>query len=553
MGSSTKERIVKRLMRGSVVLVLAAGSLSALSLPPAPRRPPRLVVLLVVDQMRTDYIHRYQHQWTGGLRRLVDGGAWYSQAAYPYLNTVTCTGHATISTGTFPSTHGMVLNGWWDRDAGRTVSCTEDAQAQPVSYGGAARGGHSPARLQTETLADAIRTQSGQPAHVVTMSLKPRSAIMLAGRRGDSVLWFDDTGGWVTSTAFTPTPVPFVQQFVKDHPLERDAGKIWTRALHAGAYLFDDDGLRENPPQSWVPSFPHPLGAPSERGFYLRWAMSPFADEYLGRMAAAAVDAFSLGRDGQTDLLGVSFSTLDSAGHRFGPRSHEVQDVLVRLDRTLGVLLDHLDKTVGAGEFVLALSADHGVAPIPEQMTALGLDAGRLSSARIIETANEALRETLGAGKHVVSVQYTDLYFAPGIFKKLQSMPDALTAVMDALRSMPGVASVYRGDELQQATSTDDASRLAAMRSYYPGRSGDLIIVPRPYWIVQGTGTTHGTANLYDRRVPLVLYGRGVRAGEYLEPATPADLAPTLAFLSGVTLPRQDGRVLVEALAERKE
>jgi predicted AlkP superfamily pyrophosphatase or phosphodiesterase len=352
----------------------------------------------------------------------------------------------------------------------------------------------------------------------------------------------------VTSSSYAAAPLPFLLRLMKDHPIERDLGKTWTRTLDAAAYLFEDDGMRENPPQRWTASFPHPLGDTAERGFYQRWMLSPFADEYLGRIAAAAVEAFALGRDDRTDFLGISFSTLDGAGHRFGPRSHEVQDVLVRLDRTLGALLDHLDGRVGAGAYVVALSSDHGVSPIPEQMTALGLDAGRISSAAVIERVNGVLSATFGPGKHVVSVQYTDLYFAPGIFRRLQAAPETMAAVLDAIRAMPGIAAVYRSDELLQGTHTEDAARLAAMRSHYPGRSGDLILVPRPYWIVQGVGTTHGTANLYDRRVPVLLYGPGVHGGEYLEPATPADLAPTLAFLSGVTLPRQDGRVLVEAL-----
>lgn len=524
---------------------------------------PKLVVVLVVDQMRGDYPERFGYQWTKGLRRLMERGARFRQAAYAYMNTITCAGHSTISTGSNPATHGIILNAWWDREAGKQVSCTEDPKAQTISYGAAAKGGHSAFRLEVPTLADELRAQPGGKTRVVTMAVKARAAIMLAGHRADAATWFDSgSGAWVTTSAFTAAPVPFVESFVKSHPVERDFGKTWTRALPESAYLFEDAAEGEKPPEGWSETFPHPLGGQSEKPdarFYRLWAESPFGDAYVGEMAAATVDALELGKGQGTDYLAISFGTLDSVGHAFGPHSHEVQDTLVRLDATIGTLLAHLDRAVGAKNYVVAFSADHGVAPIPERMVREGINAGRVVTGEVVARVEKALEPLLGAGKHVARMTYPDLYFMPGVYAKLQADPAAMRAVKEAISGVPGVWRIYRSEELQDAKGSGDAMMRAAALSYYPGRSGDMVVVPKPYWffvneaksIPAGSATTHGTSHGYDQHVPVILMGRGIKGGEYLNAASPADIAPTLAFLCGITMARADGRVLAEALAPR--
>jgi len=527
------------------------------------RHAPKLVVVLVVDQMRGDYIERYGHQWTKGLRRLVERGAWFRQAAYPYMNTITCAGHATISTGSVPATHGVILNAWWDREAGKQVSCTEDPRAQTISYGAPAKGNHSAFRLEVPTLADELRVQTGAGSRVVTLAVKARGAIMLAGHRADAATWFDSSSGaWVTTTAYTSSPVPFVEKFVKSHPVERDFGKTWTRALPESAYLFQDSAAGEKPPRGWSGTFPHALRGRVEKPdaqFYGMWTESPLADAYVGKMAAAAVDALGLGKAAGTDYLAVSFDVLDSVGHDFGPQSHEVQDVLVHLDATLGKLFINLDRAVGTANYVVAFSADHGVAPIPEQMVAQGIDAGRVVIQDVTARIEKALEPSLGAGKHVARMSYPDVYFAPGVYQKMDADPAMMKAVLDAVRATAGVWRVYRREEMKAARESQDATARAVALSYYEGRSGDLMVVPRPYWFFvnasnetpPGSAATHGTSHGYDQRVPVILMGRGIKAGEYLSAASPADIAPTLALLCGITLARADGRVLAEALELR--
>jgi predicted AlkP superfamily pyrophosphatase or phosphodiesterase len=396
---------------------------------------------------------------------------------------------------------------------------------------------------------------------VVTFSLKARSAIMLAGHRADAVTWHDGrTGAWLTSSAYSSSPVTFVERFLKEHPVEADFGKSCSRALREDAYLFPDAGFGEKPPAEWNSTFPHILKGASDKpdaAFYKLWEESPFSDAYLGQMAAAAVDALGLGKGRGTDFLGVSFTALDYVGHDFGPFSQEVQDLVFRLDATLGALLAHLDRVVGPGNYVVALTGDHGVAPIPEQMSREGLDAGWVSDTDVIERVEKALEPLLGPGRHVARMEYTDLHLLPETYQKLQDNPKAMQSVIEAILSVPGVARVLWGKALRERQPSGDPAIRAAQLSYFPGRSGELIIVPKPYWvltrIVGGVPTTqaanHSSFYAYDQRVPVLLMGREIRRGEYFTAATPADIAPTLAFLCGITLARSDGRVLAEEIA----
>ena len=494
--------------------------------------PPRLVVILVVDQMRGDYIDDYGAAWRHGLRRLVDEGARFKDAAYPYLNTVTCVGHASISTGTVPAVHGIVLNTWWDckaRPPGE-VSCTDDPANPDVSLDGReVKGGHSAWRLLVPSFGEALRQAHEGQSKVVTLSLKPRSAIMLAGHKADAVVWFDD-GSWASSKAYGGGQVPFVRQFVAAHPVEQGFGRTWERRLPEAQYRYADDAPGEHGIEGWGRTFPHVIeadrgSAAANRRGYEHWESSPFADAYLGQLAAAAVRDMKLGQRGVTDYLGVSFSTLDLVGHNYGPRSHEVQDVLAGLDETMGRLFDELDRLVGKGQYVVALSADHGVATLPEQMVPEGQNAGRVANQEVRDTAEGAIREALGGpGPYVADAEYTDLYLQPGVIERLQSTSGAIERVRGAILGVPGVADVLVGSRLDAKRLPEERILAAAALSHFPARSGDLVILPKPNWFFvekrqrpeDAGGTTHGTSHPYDARVPVVFMGAGIAPGTYL-------------------------------------
>jgi predicted AlkP superfamily pyrophosphatase or phosphodiesterase len=532
-----------------------------LARPLAAPAPPRLVVIIVVDQMRADYVERFQFQWTRGLRRLIDRGAWFTNAAFPYLTTVTCAGHATIATGALPRTHGVFQNAWYDRAARRLVTCTEDPTAEVLSYRSAATPGasatpaaslpgESGARLRVPTLADVLREQRG--AKVVTLALKARSAVMLAGHGGDAVTWLDESlDSWTTSTAFSAAPVTAVQAFLVGNSPDIDFGRIWTRLLPPNAYGGADAGRGETPPKGWTARFPHALtgsGAGPDEDFREQWVHSPFADAYVGRLAAATAESFQLGQGTTTDFLGVGFSAPDLVGHSFGPRSHEVQDLYLHLDRTLGELFDRLDRLAGRDGWVVALTGDHGVATLPEQAPPGA--AGRVSTVRLAGVVERELRTALGSGttvSYVARITGNDVYFAPGVYDRLGATP-TLAAVIQLLESQPGIARVFRRDELAAAAASHDRLRRAAALSYVPEYSGDLVMTLKPGWTFAATGVTHGTGNPDDQRVPILLMGPGIKRGRYGAPVTPADIAPTLAALTGVIMQHAEGGVLRAAL-----
>ena len=534
----------------AALLLALTSPFAAQTVQPAARsRAPKLIVLISIDQMRGDYIDKFQHQWSKGLKRLITEGAWFRQADYPYYNNVTCAGHASISTGTVPAVHGMVLNQWWERNNSRLVSCTDDESQKLITYGIPVSGvGHSARQLLSTTLADELRLQGAAPPRVVSISLKARSAISLGGHKPDAVIWLDEADGeWVTSTGFTSAPTPFFADYINKHPLRSEMGRRWDRSLPLDRYVGQYSSNDRRRIALVTAEFPHTVkGTGSEVGgaFTDAWESSPFSDEYLAALATTAIDAMKLGRGPATDFLAIGFSSLDKVGHDFGPDSHEVQDVLIHVDARIGALLDKLDRDVGKGNYVVGLSSDHGVSPVPERVRAQGLDAGRISTTAMGRAIDEVLVQELGGGPYRTRVIYNDVYFNDGVYSRLTQNAKAMEAVISAIRKIEGVWRVYRKEEL---TAADPFTRPSAL-SHYEGRSGDLKVLARAYWIYSTSTTTHGTGHAYDTRVPVLLYGQGIKAGEYLQPAAPIDLAPTLAFLSGITLPDAVGRVLTEAL-----
>lgn len=541
----------------AIVINFTARAQTPATRPPAPARapePPRLVVLLVVDQFRGDYVQWYGQQWTKGLRRLYDNGAVFPLGAYPYAGTVTCPGHSTIGTGSLPTTHGMVGNSWYDLATNRLTACMTDPTATSVPFGGGTgTEHHSPRNVLSPAFADELRLQAKRPPQILSVSLKPRSAIGLGGHGGPNtiVVWEEDSGVWATSDAFTKTPWPVVDQYVRTHPITANYGQAWTKLLPESAYLFEDDGAGESQPAPWTRVFPHEFKTASgkpDNTYVTAWERSPLSDAYIADMVINLVTTMKLGQKPGTDMLAVSFSALDLVGHEYGPRSHEVQDVMARLDIQIGRLLDTLDRLVGPTRYTLAFSADHGTAPVPEQAVALGMDAGRVSLTEIRDAVQKAAATALGDGTYYGAFAEDNVYLTAGTLQKLMTKAGAMNAVKDALAHVKGIARVYGPEEMSSTAPTDDLILRSARQSYRPGRSGDFVIIPKPYWIARGTGTTHGSPYAYDQRVPVLFFGAGIKPGRYLVPASPVDIAPTLAAITGIALSRTDGKVLEMAI-----
>lgn len=514
---------------------------------------PKLVVMVVVDQFRPEFLTTFSAHWRRGFKTLLAEGANFRRAAYPYLYTDTCAGHFTIGTGTLPRTHGMINDDWYDRDARRQFECTADDKSPALSYGAPSKLGNSAVHLKVETLADRLRARDTS-ARVVTVSLKARGAIGLAGHKGDAVTWFDEAAStFLTSTAFAGAPVPAVRQFIAAHPYQASLGATWNLRDAPATYRNRDAGVGERPPAGWSGLFPHVLkGAEGADAQYARqWQRSGFSDAYLGALALTLVDSFNLGGRNATDFLGVSLSGSDRVGHAFGPHSREYEDIVARLDDVLGDLIETLDKKVGRRNYVLALSADHGVAPV------VGVDGlGRVYGEDVRDRVEEVLTARYGPsadGSHVEWYVTGGVYLRKATRTRLATDPATQRAVQSAVEEIPGVARLLYAPAIA-ADSKDPMVRMAAL-SGNPERAGDFIVVSARNWIATTRGgqdaASHNGPYDYNQRVPLLLLGGAIRPGIYDAAVSPADIAPTLAAVSGASLSTSEGRVLTEALQDR--
>jgi predicted AlkP superfamily pyrophosphatase or phosphodiesterase len=454
----------------------------------------------------------------------------------------------------------MINNTWWDRDAGKMVTCTGNPRTTLLTYqrpdeGSAEPGaGDSAWRMEAPAFAEQLRKQSAG-SRVVTLSLKARAAISLAGHSADSVTWFDNKH-WVTSTAYGDSLRPELQDRLKHAHIEHTFGDV--PRLSPNLTVLPGDNVPV--PSPYLTDVPVLVAADLMKVKPIRtfddWEASGFSDQYLESLAETQIEKLKLGRGEGTDFLAISFSALDLVGHAKGPDSLEVRTTLYYLDATIGALFDDLDSNVGQRNYVVALTGDHGVAPIPELAAKTGIDAGRADAEELKARVTKALAPFGGGENPIAAFTDGDLYFAPGIWEKVSGDPKAIEAVIAAIRSVDGVAEVFRADQLNELAAKNPLAKAASL-SEFPGRGGDLVVLTKPYWFFDrrdksggwGEGTTHGSPYPYDQDVPILLMGYGIRAGKYSDAVTPADIAPTLAKLTGITIARTDGRPLTAALS----
>ena len=547
-------------LRTALAAVLAALLLPASA--PAADEParPRLVVLVYFDQLRGDYLQRWQAQFgDGGFNRLTAGGAWFTDCHYPYAYTVTAAGHASAATGCVPADHGLVGNDWYDRAAGKLVNCVGSDRYEQVPARTAAgtdadekkgaKGGVSPDRLLKPTIADALKAGTGGKGKVVSLSLKNRGAAVPAGRAPDACYWMDGgTGRFVTSTFYRGTVHPWVAEFNKSKPGERWRGQTWDRLrpdLDYAKLSGPDDIAGEGKGAGQGRVFPHPFEPtdPKATPAYLTALYtSPFGNDLLLDLAVKAIDAEKLGADDVPDLLSVSFSSNDAVGHAWGPDSQEVLDVTLRADRVMKRLLDALDAKVGKGKYVLALTADHGICPLPEVSRKRGEDAGRVqpaTGAKVEAFLTEKYGK--GAGKWVEAVSGPWVYLNGKAVTAAGVKPADVQAALAAwLATQTGVKAAYTRAALTAGIPESDPVGRMVARSFHPDRCGDVYVLLKPYYLSSAalaTGTTHGSPWEYDTHVPLVVYGAGVIPGVRKGRVTPLAAAAILSAAAGVKPP----------------
>lgn len=516
---------------------------------------PRLVLVLSIDQLTSGNLMRYAPLFTGGLRRLLDDGALFTQALYRHAATETAPGHALILSGRRPRETGIVANDWYDRESRQMVNAVDDASQR--SLGGPGRAA-SPARFVGTALGDVLRG-TDRRSRVVGVSAKDRSAILLAGPGADAAYWFEAAaGGFVTSSYYMQKAPAWLDAWNAEHLADTYAGMPWTRLRESPAWYEKHAGpdAAEGEADGKDTTFPHQLPPLAQKdAFYNALVRTPVGDELTLSAALAAMKAHGLGTDESTDLLAAGFSSTDFVGHAFGGDSQEMLDQLLRLDVVLGRLFAETDARVGQGRTLVVLTADHGALPIVEQLRHRQPGARRVSPAAIRDAVARALaRKYPGATGLVTSL-------TPGVYLDTDAIgrwglqrAEVERTVTDALLSTGLVAEVYTKDELATDGPPRDAFVSLYRSSYFASRSPDLAVRLKPYVYVSAAvwGTGHGTAYEYDRHVPIVFMGPGIVHGRYGAPSGPEDVAPTLAWLLGVPLaPAPDARILVEVAPSR--
>jgi predicted AlkP superfamily pyrophosphatase or phosphodiesterase len=495
----------------------------------------RLVLLVAVDQCRYDYLTRFRSEFSGGFARLLTTGAVFSNAYLDHYPTVTAIGHSTMLSGATPAISGIIGNDWYDRALGRNVTSVSDPGTTLV---GGTGEGSSPRRLLVSTVGDELKSASraaeGAPNRpkVFGLSLKDRSAVLPAGHMADGAYWFDTgTGAFITSTFYRPDLPAWVAAFNAKKLGDASAGKTWT-------FLDASSGAGH--------ALPAAAGSPLYPALY----GSPYGNELLAAFAETAIEAERLGQRGVTDILSVSFSSNDAVGHAYGPDSPEVRDMMVRTDRLLQTFFARVDALVGLDHTLVVLTADHGVAPLPELQQARRLPGGRLKGEELFTPIEDALRARFGEGRWILSTAGTSPYLNhPLIAEKKLDPAEVRRVAAVAAQSAPHVARVYTREQLLSGEVAPDTIGRRILRGYNLTRSGDLEIVLEPYWMRAGSGTTHGTPYAYDTHIPLVFMGPGIRPGRYDATVALNDLAPTVATLLAIQAPSgSQGRVLNEIL-----
>jgi predicted AlkP superfamily pyrophosphatase or phosphodiesterase len=523
---------------------------------------PRLVVGIVVDQMRQEYLYRFYNKYgPGGFKRLMNDGFMLKNAHYNYTPTVTGPGHASIYTGTTPAYHGIISNEWYDKKAKREVNCVNDPDQKVIgSVDG--NGDVSPWRLLTTTVTDELKLYSQKHSKVIGLAVKDRGAVLPAGHMADAAYWYDSrSGNFITSTYYMSKLPEWVEKFnakkLPDHYLSQE----WRTVYPIEQYT--ESNADDTPYESRIggkerPTFPYNLKVLRKAGDYDLLSSVPFINDYLLELAKAALDGEKLGRGQAIDFLAISFSQPDILGHAVGPNAIEVEDTYIRLDKNIEELLKTLDAKVGAGKYTVFLSSDHGVAEVAQYLKDNRIPSGYFSPANLKASLNDYLKQYFPEKEVIEAIDGEQVFFDQDVFQRdpKSSGVELLVAtelVVNYLMAQDGIANAYSESIIRQGRYEEQGMKGMVVRGYHPKRSGDVIFVLESGWYSAGRvqGTTHGSGYNYDTNVPVLFFGNGIRKGSSMKYHPITDIAPTLSVLLNIKFPSGSTGQPIEELFEK--
>jgi predicted AlkP superfamily pyrophosphatase or phosphodiesterase len=519
----------------------------------AQQQRPKLVVGVVVDQMKPDYLQRFYDDFgDNGFKRLLKEGYTFHNTHYNYLPTYTAPGHASIYTGTTPSIHGIVGNDWFSRRLEKERYCTDDADVQII--GNSAKGDDpmSPKNLLSTTITDELRLSTNFKGKVIGMSIKDRGAILPAGHFANWAFWYSKTGSFISSTFYGPTLPTWVNEFNDEKHYLPYLTKSWELLKPLATYnesLTDDNPYEGKLYKANKPVFPYDLKSMYEKNDAGVIRATPFGNNLLEEFAKRAIEKEALGKDEVTDFLAVSFSSTDYVGHILGPRSMELQDTYLRLDETIADFLNYLDQTVGKGNYLLFLTADHAGAENTHFLKDNKYNVTNVEPKDITKGLKKFSVDTYGEDL-IRNYSNFNIYFDQEKIKtKALDLVKVKQSFKDYLMAQEHVKRVYTEEEIV-ADNGNDFHLHCIARGYDPTESGDLVVIDKPGYIEYGaTGTSHGTTYPYDTHVPLIFFGWNIKSGETHDRKVITAIAPTIAQKININFPNgTEAEVLTEIL-----
>lgn len=543
------------MMERLLMLMITLSSFSALAQNPDQPKP-RLIVGIVVDQMRYDYLTRYWHRYgTEGFRKLFREGHAFTNTHFNYVPTYTGPGHASIYTGCTPSAHGIISNNWYDRKQKKVIYVTDDSLVKGVGTMAAA-GKMSPRPMISTTISDELRIASNMRSKVMGIALKDRGAILPAGHSANGAYWYEGaTGNWISSSWYMDALPPWVQSFNKDSVAKKLLKEIWTPLLPTDQYkesTSDEVAYEDLLAGHTRPVFPYNF-AQNAPGNFDVIKYIPAGNTLTKEFALAALRGEQLGKDEFTDILAISFSSPDYAGHQFGTHAIEMQDMYLRLDLELADLIRQIENEVGKGQVLFFLTADHAAIPNPQFLLDRKIPAGIFNITQVKDSLVRYMNSRYGMQSWILALEDDQVYLDHQLLSKnkldYEEVCDDLAKV---LLGFDGVAYTLTASDLQKGEFTFGIRSLV-QKGFYPKRSGDVVLMLEPGLIeYKAKGSTHGSAYTYDTHVPLIFYGAGISKGITTRFVEITDIAPTLAQMLGIQPPNTaTGKTLEEVFGIR--
>lgn len=518
----------------------------------AQNKTPKLVVGIMVDQMRYDYLFRYYHQFgNNGFRKLLSKGFLAKNAHYNYVPTATGPGHASVYTGTTPANHGVIGNSWYVREKQRAINCVEDSTVKTVGSD-SRQGANSPTNLLATTIGDQLRLASNWRSKVISISIKNRGAILPCGRAGNAAYWYDHKNGhFITSTYYIDQLPGWVTKFNQKKYSDKYLTQKWKPLKPINQYR---ESASDDTPYEVIlrgkkkPTFPYDYSKLSKvyakRGAQYRLiSSSPYGNTLVKQMGIEAINNEKLGQGEETDMLALSFSSTDIAGHAYGPHSIEMEDIYLRLDREIAELISHLDKRVGTGNYVMFLTADHAVVNVPKYLQDNKIPGNYAPLGIYFSKLREYMAKKYGSGKWILSANYQMFLNRKLIAKRNMNLEKVQRDVARFLLQFEGIYKTYTATDLHRNNYSQGLAAIL-QKGYNQKRSGDVFLILNPSWLPVGRitprtvrGTSHGSPYNYDTHVPIIFYGSNVKKGTTVRRINITDIAPTLAMMLHLQLP----------------